>query len=106
MVAGIGDAETITPSSNCAVGSVAVANALPAIRERWFVSMKGDHGDGVGIDARLLENTEVATRKVLMIDIGGSNVKLMASGMKAESSFRSGLTAAKMVKGVIETVKD
>ena len=46
--------------------------------------------------------------KVLMIDVGGSSVKLMASGHEGFRKFRSGrgLTAAKMVKGVLETVKD
>jgi predicted NBD/HSP70 family sugar kinase len=46
--------------------------------------------------------------KVLMIDVGGTNVKLMASGHEGFRKFPSGraLTAAKMVKGVIETTKD
>src|SRR5258708_22235623 len=46
--------------------------------------------------------------KVLMIDVGGTNVKLMASGHEGYRKFPSGrtLTAAKMVKGVLETTKD
>ncbi|HZJ16693.1 MAG TPA: hypothetical protein VFD27_16695 [Chthoniobacteraceae bacterium] len=46
--------------------------------------------------------------KVLMIDVGGSSVKLMASGHEGFRKFRSGrgLTAAKMVQGVLEAVKD
>jgi predicted NBD/HSP70 family sugar kinase len=43
-----------------------------------------------------------------MIDVGGSSVKLMASGHEGFRKFRSGrgMTAAKMVKGVIESVAD
>jgi predicted NBD/HSP70 family sugar kinase len=46
--------------------------------------------------------------KVLMIDVGGSSVKLMASGHEGFRKFRSGrgLTAAKMVRGVVEAVAD
>ncbi len=45
--------------------------------------------------------------KVLMIDIGGTNVKLMASGHEGFRKFASGrgLTAAKMVKGVLASVE-
>jgi len=46
--------------------------------------------------------------KVLMLDIGGTNVKMMASGHEGYRKFPSGrtLTAAHMVKGVFETVDD
>jgi len=46
--------------------------------------------------------------KVLMLDIGGTNVKMMASGHEGYRKFPSGrtLTAAKMVKGVIEATED
>jgi len=46
--------------------------------------------------------------KVLMIDVGGTSVKLMASGHEGFRKFASGrgLTAAKMVKGVIAATED
>jgi predicted NBD/HSP70 family sugar kinase len=46
--------------------------------------------------------------KVLMIDVGGTNVKLMASGHEGFRKFSSGrgLTAAKMVKGVLAATED
>lgn len=46
--------------------------------------------------------------KVLMIDVGGTSVKLMASGHEGFRRFPSGrtLTAAKMVKGVIAATQD
>ncbi len=46
--------------------------------------------------------------KVLMIDVGGTNVKLMASGHEGFRKFPSGrgLTAAKMVKGVLAATED
>lgn len=46
--------------------------------------------------------------KVLMLDIGGTNVKMMASGHEGFRKFPSGrrLTAAKMVKGVLEMTED
>lgn len=46
--------------------------------------------------------------KVLMIDVGGTNVKMMASGHEGYKKFPSGrtLTASKMVKGVLTAVKD
>jgi predicted NBD/HSP70 family sugar kinase len=47
-------------------------------------------------------------KRVLMIDVGGTNVKLMASGHEGYRKFSSGrtLTAAKMVKGVLEAIED
>ena len=46
--------------------------------------------------------------KVLMIDVGGTSVKLMASGHEGFRKFKSGrgLTAAKMVKGVLSATED
>jgi predicted NBD/HSP70 family sugar kinase len=46
--------------------------------------------------------------KVLMIDVGGTSVKMMASGHEGYRKFPSGrtLTAAKMVKGVLEKTED
>ncbi len=46
--------------------------------------------------------------KVLMIDVGGTSVKLMASGHEGFRKFPSGrtLTAAKMVKGVLTATED
>lgn len=46
--------------------------------------------------------------KVLMIDVGGTNVKLMASGHEGFRKFPSGtkLTAAKMAKGVLDATED
>jgi polyphosphate glucokinase len=46
--------------------------------------------------------------KVLMLDIGGTSVKMMASGHEGYRKFPSGrgFTAARMVKGVLETVED
>ncbi|WP_395736853.1 ROK family protein [Prosthecobacter sp.] len=46
--------------------------------------------------------------KVLMIDVGGTNVKLMASGHEGFRRFPSGrgLTAAKMVEGVLAQTAD
>ena len=46
--------------------------------------------------------------KILMIDVGGTHVKLMASGHEGFRKFPSGrkLTASKMVKGVLEATED
>lgn len=46
--------------------------------------------------------------KILMIDVGGTNVKLMASGHEGFRKFPSGrtLTAAKMVQGVLKATED
>ncbi len=46
--------------------------------------------------------------KVLMIDVGGTSVKMMASGHEGFRKFPSGrgLTAAKMVKGVLAATED
>ena len=46
--------------------------------------------------------------KILMIDVGGSSVKMMASGDEGLRKFHSGkkLTAAKMVKGVLAATQD
>src|SRR5262245_54545281 len=45
---------------------------------------------------------------VLVIDVGGTHVKILATGQKEERKFPSGpkLTAAKMVSGVIELARD
>jgi polyphosphate glucokinase len=46
--------------------------------------------------------------KILVVDIGGTNVKVLASGHKVPIKIPSGdtLTPAKMVKGVLDAVKD
>jgi polyphosphate glucokinase len=46
--------------------------------------------------------------KVLMVDVGGSNVKLMASGQDEVRKVKSGrrMTAVEMVKGVLAATKD
>lgn len=46
--------------------------------------------------------------KVLMIDVGGSNVKMMARGHEGFRKFKAGkrLTAAQMVKGVLRETED
>src|SRR5262249_4820640 len=46
--------------------------------------------------------------KVLVIDIGGTNVKMLGSGQDTPRKFPSGkgMTAAQMVSGVIGTTKD
>ena len=46
--------------------------------------------------------------KVLMIDVGGTSVKMMAAGQEGLRKFPSGekLTAAQMVKGVLKATQD
>lgn len=46
--------------------------------------------------------------KILVIDVGGTNIKFMASGQEEERRFPSGptMTAANMVDGVMAAVKD
>jgi polyphosphate glucokinase len=48
------------------------------------------------------------SHKILVVDIGGTNVKMLASGQKEPRRFPSGpkLTAANMVKQVKEVTKD
>jgi polyphosphate glucokinase len=48
------------------------------------------------------------THKILVLDVGGTNVKMLASGQKEPTKFPSGpkLTAALMVKQVKEATKD
>ena len=62
LVAGIGDAENDHAFLELCGYSVAVANALPAIREKVACVTKGDHGDGVTeLIERMLANSEVVT---------------------------------------------
>lgn len=53
-------------------------------------------------------NTSTPKHNVLAIDVGGTNVKLLATGQKEVRKIPSGstLTAREMVKQVKETVKD
>jgi len=46
--------------------------------------------------------------KILVIDVGGTNVKLLASGQRQPRKFPSGpqLTPEQMVEGVLEPTKD
>lgn len=46
--------------------------------------------------------------KTLVIDIGGTNVKMLASGQEAPRKFPSGpeLTPERMVAGVLSATKD
>jgi predicted NBD/HSP70 family sugar kinase len=48
------------------------------------------------------------TPKVLVIDTGGTNIKLLATGQKEPRKFPSGptMTAGKMVREVKECVRD
>jgi len=60
LVVGIGDAENDHAFLEVCGYSVAVANALPAIREKVAYVTQGDHGDGVAeLIAGLLTNAEV-----------------------------------------------
>ncbi len=45
--------------------------------------------------------------KILVVDVGGTNVKLLASGQRTVRKFRSGpeLTAEQMVAGVVKAAK-
>ncbi len=45
--------------------------------------------------------------KILVVDVGGTNVKLLASGQRVVRKFRSGseLTAEQMVTGVVKAAK-
>ncbi len=47
-------------------------------------------------------------RKILVIDAGGTHIKMLATGQKVPRKFDSGMkmTAAKMVSGVKDAVKD
>lgn len=61
QVAGIGDAENDHAFLEVCGFSVAVANALPPIKEKVQLVTKGDHGDGVvELIDRLLAGAEVA----------------------------------------------
>ena len=46
--------------------------------------------------------------KILVVDVGGTHIKFLASGHRTERKFDSGptLTAAQMVKGVLTRVED
>jgi hypothetical protein len=46
--------------------------------------------------------------KILVVDIGGTNVKMLASGQETPHKFPSGpeLTAKRMVAGVLDATKD
>src|SRR5215475_1801634 len=53
-------------------------------------------------------SSKAKSQKVLVIDVGGTNVKMLATGQKEPRRFPSGpkLTAADMVKQVKEVTKD
>ena len=48
------------------------------------------------------------THKVLVIDVGGTNIKMLATGQKEARKIPSGpaMTAGKMVRAVKECVRD
>ena len=61
-IAGVGDAENDHAFLEICGYSVAVANALPAIREKVDLVTSADHGDGVSeLIGRMLAPTEVAS---------------------------------------------
>lgn len=61
QVVGVGDAENDHAFLEICGYSVAVANALPVIREKAMFVTEGDHGDGVAeLIAHLLTNVEAA----------------------------------------------
>jgi polyphosphate glucokinase len=63
---------------------------------------------GEGIASPLFLKREVARVNVLVIDIGGTHIKVLATGEKEPRKFPSGpkLTVKKMVSGVKEISKD
>lgn len=63
---------------------------------------QSEHGNGPS-DAALLEAAPRASRKVLAVDIGGTNVKILASGQAERRKFPSGptLTPGEMTTNVL-----
>ena len=102
-------------SISCCV-AVAVENALPALKERCDLVTAGDHGGGVieliermladdlqslgprrprkdltrRRQVRTANDLERAPMEVLVIDIGGSSVKLWHTGHQEHRKFESG----------------
>ena len=111
-VVGIGDAENDHAFLDSCAVAAAVDNALPALKERCDLVMSKDHGAGVvelidriladdlqSLGVRAAAKTDVPSPSplpredsmdVLVIDVGGSSVKLWHTGHQEHRKFESG----------------
>lgn len=111
---GIGDAENDQAFLNLCECSAAVANALPSLKERVHLVMKGDHGNGVEelIDhlvANDLEayRPELAVHDLLMgVDEKGNEVTIPAFGGTVLIAGPSGSGKSTATTSLLERLKE
>ena len=74
----------------------------------WWEQDRLSPDRGARANADINLNDEELSVKILVVDIGGTNVKMLASGQEAPRKFPSGpeLTPEQMASGVLEATKD
>jgi hydroxymethylpyrimidine pyrophosphatase-like HAD family hydrolase len=113
-VAGIGDAENDHAFLSACECAVAVANALPALKERSDIVTKGAHGDGVVeligqmIGDDLAGHAEAFGRHSILLGSAddGSELKLPAYGMNVLLAGSSGAGKSSLTTGILERMID
>jgi polyphosphate glucokinase len=86
---------------------MSVKSSLAAKRKR--ATMRQDRaGDALTSSIKEVAASRSSVKSVLVIDVGGSSVKILASGQTENRSFRSGptLTPGRMVSGVKKLAAD
>lgn len=112
-VAGIGDAENDLAFLDLCECSVAVANALPSVKERCDHVTEGDHADGVIEIARLLADEDLATLEPRLrrhdVELGKSDDDVLtvpAYGATILLAGPSGSGKSTLSTGLIERIHD
>jgi polyphosphate glucokinase len=97
MIALEGDAHIGNRSDNAMK-----TNSLPGAK-RKRVSARQDQAEGLGFSINDLAVSRSSVKYVLVIDVGGNKVKILATGQTESRSFRSGPTL--MPGQMVEAVK-
>lgn len=112
-IAGIGDAENDHAFLDSCECSVAVANAIPALKEKADFVTNGDHGAGVvELIDKLIENDladltdHLRGDPILIGKTGGQPVTLTRYGRNVIVCGQSGSGKSTLVTGLIERIMD
>jgi HAD superfamily hydrolase (TIGR01484 family) len=110
-VAGIGDAENDHAFLGWCHCSIAVANAIPSLKEEADLVTRASRGDGVAeLIEKLLQNDlsdlapRLARHDILLGKAGGEDVTLSAYGTSALVCGQSGSGKSTLITGLLETL--
>lgn len=107
-LAGIGDAENDHAFLNCCECAAAVANAIPALKQRVDLVTEGHHGAGVAeLIGRLIEDDprlarDIRKQGILFGRVGDRDIHIRAEGQNVLLCGQSGAGKSTFVAGLLE----